>query len=87
MIDSGASFHVASRDDFFTSYSQGDYGCIRTSNEGLSKIVGMVDICFQTNIGCRLLLKDVRYVPDLSQSYSTGKLDDEDFNNQFGDGK
>ena len=88
MIDFGASFHVASRDDFFTSYSQGDYGCIRTSNEGLSKIVGMGDIYFQTNIGCRLLLKDVRHVPDIRLNLILiGKLDDEGFNNQFGDGK
>ena len=44
VIDSGASFHVTSRADFFTSYSQGEFGNVRMGNEDVSKIVGMGDI-------------------------------------------
>ena len=56
-------------------------------NEGLSKIIGIGDVCLETNVGCKLLLKDVRQVPDMRLNLiSTGKLDDEGFNNKFGDG-
>ncbi|RVW14266.1 Retrovirus-related Pol polyprotein from transposon TNT 1-94 [Vitis vinifera] len=88
VIDSGASFHVTSRADFFTSYSQGDFGNVRMGNEDVSKIVGMGDICLETNTGCKLLLRDVRHVPDIRLNLiSTGKLDDEGYNNNFSDGK
>ncbi|KAG5549867.1 hypothetical protein RHGRI_014986 [Rhododendron griersonianum] len=64
VIDSGASFHVTSRADFFTSYNEGDFGCVRMGNE------------------------DVRHVPDIRLNLiSTGKLDDEGYNNHFGNGK
>ena len=36
VIDSGASFHVTSLVDFFTTYTEGDYGFVRMGNEGLS---------------------------------------------------
>ena len=88
VIDSGASFHVTSRVDFFTSYTEGDYGCVRMGNEGLSKIIGIGNICLETNLGCKLLLKDVRHVPNIRLNLiSTGRLDDEGYNNHFGDGK
>ena len=88
VIDSGASFHVTSRVDFFTSYTEGDYGCVRMGNKGLSKIIGMGNICLETNLGCKLLLKDVRHVPDIRLNLiSIGRLDDEGYNNHFGDGK
>ena len=33
VIDSRASFHVTSRADFSTSYSQGEFGNVRMGNE------------------------------------------------------
>ncbi|KAL7171266.1 hypothetical protein ACSBR2_036000 [Camellia fascicularis] len=86
VIDSDASFHMTSRVDFFTTYTKGDYGCVQMGNEGLSKIIGMGDVCLKTNLGCKLLLKDVRLVPDIPlHLISIGKLADEDYNNKFGD--
>ena len=88
VIDSRASFHVTSLADFFTSYSQGEFGNVRMGNENVSKIVGMGDICLETNIGCKLLLRDVRHVPDIRLNLiSAGKLDDEGYTNNFSDGK
>ena len=47
-------------------------------NEGVSQIVGMGDICLKTDIGCKLLLKDVRHISDIRLNViSTEKLDDE----------
>ena len=57
-------------------------------NEGASKIVGMRDICLEPNIGCKLLLKDVRHVPNVHLNLiSTGMLDNDSYTNQFGEGK
>ena len=65
VIDFGALFHIISRADFFTSYSKRDFECVKMGDEGLSKIVGMGDVLLETNVGCKLLLKDVRHVPNI----------------------
>ncbi|KAG5562284.1 hypothetical protein RHGRI_005121 [Rhododendron griersonianum] len=63
---------------------EGDFGCVQMGNEGLSKIVGRGNICLKASVGCKLLLKDVRHVPDIRLNLiSTGKLDDEGYNNHF----
>lgn len=54
-------------------------------NDKLSKIVGRGKVCLETNMGCLLVLKDVRHVPDMRLNLiSTGMLDDEGFTNVFG---
>ena len=88
VIDYGASFHVSSHRDFFTSYRTGDFGNVRMGNSGVSKIVGIRDICLETSIGNKLVLKDVRHVPDIPLNLiSTDILDDEGFTNSFGESK
>ncbi|CAL2254439.1 unnamed protein product [Prunus armeniaca] len=88
IMDSGASFHVTSRRDFFTSYTNGDFGNVRMGNDKLSKIVGRGDISLETNTSCHLVLKDVRHVPDMRLNLiSTGLLDDEGYTNVFAEGK
>jgi hypothetical protein len=57
-------------------------------NQVSSKILGVGDIILKTNTGCRLVLKDVRHVPDMRQNLiSAGKLDDAGLINTFGEGK
>ena len=88
VIDSGASFHVTSHGDFFRSYIAGDFGNVRMGNNGTSKIVGIGDICLETSIGSKLILKDVRHVSDIRLNLiSTGRLDDEGFAHYFGESK
>ncbi|KAM6553699.1 hypothetical protein CsatB_014461 [Cannabis sativa] len=89
VIDSSASFHVTARSDFFTSYTTGDFGNVRMGNSGASKIVVIGDICLETNVGSKLILKDVRHVLDFHLNLiSTGRLDDEGFIiNWFGESK
>ena len=78
VIDLGVSFHVIAHCDYITSYINGDYNHVRMRNEEASEIVGIRDIFLETSIGCKLLLKDVRYVPDIRLNLiSTGKLDDD----------
>ncbi|CAL2256839.1 unnamed protein product [Prunus armeniaca] len=88
IVDSGASFHVTSQRDFFTSYTNGDFGNVRMGNDKLSKIVGRGDISLETNTSSHLVLKDVRHVPDMRLNLiSTGLLDDEGYTNVFAKGK
>ena len=88
MIDSGVSFHVTTHRDYFTFYVNGDYGHVRIGNEGASKIVSIGDICLETSIGCKLLLQDVRHMPDIRLNLiSTSELDGGGYTNQFGEGK
>ena len=50
VIDSGASFHVTSHSDYFSSYRTGDFGNVRMGNISVSKIVGIGDIFPETSI-------------------------------------
>ena len=57
-------------------------------NSGVSKIVGIGDICLETTIGNKLVLKDVRHVPDIRLNLiSISRLDDKGFTNSFGESK
>ena len=57
-------------------------------NVRASKIVGTRDICLETSIGYKLLFKDVKHVLNIRLNLiSTGKLDDNSYNNQFGEEK
>jgi hypothetical protein len=65
VVDSGVSFHITSHKEYFTSYTSGVTGQVRMGNSGSSTIVGKGTICIETNTGCRLVLNDVRHVPDI----------------------
>jgi len=53
-------------------------------NKGKSQVVGMANIHLETSHGCKLVLKNVRHVPDLRLNLiSRGYLDDEGYNNNF----
>ena len=88
MIDSDASFHVTIDPDYLTFYVNSDYGHVRMKNERALKIVGIEDICLETSVGCKLSLKDIRHLLDICLDLiSIGKLDDDGYTNQFGEGK
>ena len=88
VIDSSASFHVTCHSDFFTSYKTGNFGNVRMGISGVSKIVSIGDVLLETSIGNKLVLKDVRHVPDIRLNLiSIGRLDDGGFTNSFGESK
>lgn len=88
VIDTGASYHLTANKDYFTSYTSGNLGFVRMGNNGSSKIIGIGDVCLETNTGCKLTLHDVRHVPDIRLNLiSAGKLDDEGYANHFSNGK
>jgi len=34
-------------------------------NDGVSKVIGIGDVCLQTNMGMQLLLRGVKHAPDI----------------------
>ena len=64
VVDSGASFHLTPDRKGFSSYSAGDQGYVWMGNVGTCRIVGIGDVYLTTSTGCKLLLKDVRHVPE-----------------------
>ena len=88
VVDSGASFHITSHKEYFSSYTSGVTGQVRMGNIGSSTIVGKGTICIETSTGCSLMLDDVRHVPDIRLNLlSVGKLDDIRHGSYFGDAK
>lgn len=88
IVDSGASFHFTPHGEFFSSYRNGDFGFVKMGNQVTSKIVGIGEISLITDTGCKLVLKEVRHVPDMHLNLiSAGKLDDAGLVSHFGDGK
>ncbi|VFQ86020.1 unnamed protein product, partial [Cuscuta campestris] len=88
VIDSGATLHVTPRKEFFTSLKSGSFGKLKMGNDAVAEVVGIGDVCLETQMGTKLLLKDVRYAPDVRLNLiSVHRLDDEGYENHFGGGK
>ncbi|CAH9099291.1 unnamed protein product [Cuscuta epithymum] len=87
VIDTAASFHATPHQNLFTSYKSGDFGAVKMGNTSFSKIVGIGDVHITTNVGCALVLKDVRHVPDLRLNLISGTaLDQQGYLNRFKEG-
>ena len=52
-------------------------------NKSVSYIDGIGDICIQTSMGCTLMLKDVRRIPDLRLNLISVHMLDKDGCNHF----
>ncbi|VFQ98303.1 unnamed protein product [Cuscuta campestris] len=89
IIDSGASCHLTPHREFFSSYTSGDFGYVKMGKgDKSSKIVVMGTVCLKTNTGCRLILRDVRHVPEFQFNLiSAGGLDGDGYVSRLGEGK
>ncbi|KAJ8492114.1 hypothetical protein OPV22_013835 [Ensete ventricosum] len=88
IIDTSASYHATPQREFFATYSSGNFGVVKMGNYDTTNIIGMRDIYIKTNLGCKFVLKDVRYVIDLRLNLiSVGRLYDEDFDVRFHKGQ
>jgi len=57
-------------------------------NDGVSKVVGIGDVCLQTNMRMQLLLRGVKHALDICFNLiSVQMLNDSGYENQFGSGK
>ncbi|KAG9450355.1 hypothetical protein H6P81_010320 [Aristolochia fimbriata] len=77
-IDSGASFHCTSHKEWFCDYIKGEFGHVIVGNGQKCKIEGRGIIHLKMNDGGKLILKEVRHIPDLQKNLiSVNKLDQE----------
>ncbi|GKV32108.1 hypothetical protein SLEP1_g40737 [Rubroshorea leprosula] len=87
IIDYGASYHCVPKREYFSTYKARDFGTITMGNQSVSHIMGVGDICVQTNVGCTLTLKNVRHVPDMRMNLLSAKaLDEEGYAHYFRNG-
>ena len=90
MMVSGLSFilsyHCVPTTEYFTSYGVENFGSIKMGSNGIANIVGIGDICIQTNVGC-IVLTNVRHILGLCLNIiSMSALDKEGYKHQFGEG-
>ena len=72
----------------FTTYKAGDFGTMKMGNSSYSKIVGIGDVCIETNVGSTMMLKDVRHVQDLRMNvFSTLAIDQAGYCNYLANGR
>ncbi|URD96234.1 Retrotransposon protein [Musa troglodytarum] len=84
IIDMGASYHATPRREFFATYRSRNFGVVKMGNHDTADIIGMGDIHIKTNLGCKLVLKDMRHMVDLRLNLiSVGRLDDEDYDSRL----
>ena len=87
ILDFGASYHAIPSRENFISYKSGNLGKVKVGNKNLCDIKGVGDVIIKTKDGSSLLLKHVRYVPELGVNLiSTGILDDGGYHTMFGNG-
>ena len=88
VVDLAASHHVIPTKRLFITYKTSDFGVVKKSSSIYSKIVRIDDVCIKTNVGCMLMLKNVRHVPDLGMNaFSTLAIDRAGFCNHLGNGR
>ncbi|GKE22841.1 putative RNA-directed DNA polymerase, partial [Tanacetum coccineum] len=84
ILNSSATCYVATRKDYYSSYTPGDFGVVRIGNTGLSRNAGIRDICLKFDTGIELVLHNV---PDMRLNIlSTGLLDEDGYQNSSGNG-
>ncbi|RDX69178.1 hypothetical protein CR513_51740, partial [Mucuna pruriens] len=65
IIDNSVILHVIPRKELFTSYTSGDFGVLKIGNDGVTNVIGVGNICLQTNMGMQLWLRGVKHAPDV----------------------
>ncbi|KAL2237106.1 UNVERIFIED_CONTAM: Retrovirus-related Pol polyprotein from transposon TNT 1-94 [Sesamum indicum] len=86
LIDSGCTFHMSPFKDIFSNLRYEHIGFVSMANEKKCEIKGLGDIalCFE---GYKMILKNVRYVPDLSHNLiSCAALEEDGLEGRWGKG-
>ena len=88
VVDFATSHHVIPTKGLFTTYKIGDFGSMKMRGSSYSKIVGIGDVCVETNVCSTIRLKDMRHVPDLRMNmFSTLAMDQAGYCNYLGNGR
>ena len=87
IVDSSASYHYDPKKEYFTAYKAESLRSINIGNKSTSQIVGISNICVQTEVSYTITLKNVRHVPNLCLNlHSTSTLDKEGYEHFIGKG-
>lgn len=65
IIDSYTSLHLTPHHEFCSYYTSGEFYVLKLSNDEMTRVVCMRDICLKTDIDASLILRDVRHAPDI----------------------
>ena len=57
------------------------------TNDGVSKVIGVGDVCLQTNMGMQLLLRGVKHISYVRFNLISVQVLDVSYDNHFGSGK
>ncbi|GAA0184263.1 hypothetical protein LIER_31551 [Lithospermum erythrorhizon] len=68
ILDSGASYHICPKREWFSTYEQVDGGNIFMANNSVCKVVGIGSVKIRTHDGKFCTLEDVRYVPLMTKN-------------------
>ncbi|XP_069151791.1 uncharacterized protein [Solanum lycopersicum] len=80
VLDSGASYHICPRREWFTTYEQVDGGSISMANSSVCKVVGTGSIKIRTHDGSFCTLNEVRHIPLMTKNLiSLSLLDSKGF--------
>ncbi|KAE8719654.1 hypothetical protein F3Y22_tig00109936pilonHSYRG00100 [Hibiscus syriacus] len=80
-VKRSASLHVTSRRDFFTSYTHGDFGVLKMSNDSLVPVIGMRDVRLYDPVQKKLVKsRDAIFIKDqtIYDIDETEKVDSQD---------
>ncbi|KAL2253784.1 UNVERIFIED_CONTAM: Retrovirus-related Pol polyprotein from transposon TNT 1-94 [Sesamum indicum] len=87
LIDSGCTFHMSPFKDIFSNLRYEHVGFVSMANEKKCEIKGLGDISLCFEEGYKMILKNVRYVPDLSHNLiSCAALEEEGLEGRWGKG-
>lgn len=76
ILDTGCTFHLTPRRDWFTDFQELDQGIVKMGNETVSEVKGIGTVSLQTSDGRTVVLTNVRYIPKFSRNLiSVGTLE------------
>ena len=65
VVDSVASYHCVLKREYFSTYRTENFGRVKTGSDNVVDIVGISNIYIQANVDCKVVLKNVGYIPGL----------------------
>ncbi|KAG7558728.1 Integrase catalytic core [Arabidopsis thaliana x Arabidopsis arenosa] len=68
VLDTGVSYHMCLRREWFSTYAQVENGCIQMANSSISQVAGIGSIQIRTHDGRFCTLNDVRHVPSMEKN-------------------
>ncbi|KAL0322590.1 UNVERIFIED_CONTAM: Retrovirus-related Pol polyprotein from transposon TNT 1-94 [Sesamum angustifolium] len=85
LIDSGCTYHMTPFKEILSNYRSENFGSVSLANEKICDVHGLGDACLIFDNGFKLILKNVRYVPDLAHNLiSCSALEEEELEGKWG---